>query len=943
LSVAVVTLIVCACLVGLAAPAAHAAAGPVALVAWGDMGTKQQGVPTGLSDVTAISAGGDFGLVLETGGTVIAWGGDGQDTGFVPPGLTDVTAISAAADYSVVLKANGTVVAWGTDERGQVDVPAGLANVTAISAGDHHSLAVRSDGTVTGWGDNSDGGLDVPPGLGNVVAVEAGSGQSMALRSDGTAAAWGANTYGQGTVPAGLANVTAISAGYGFDLALKSDGTVVAWGRDDTGQTAVPAGLNHVVAISAGWGSSLALKDDGTVVAWGRLYPTYQGGFPMTPPAGLDHVAAIAAGGSDSIALVSGAATPLTTVSCDWLPCSPGVDYRGAQLDLIPHATAGSPVTRTVYTLDGTDPATSPTAVTYNRTGLTVTSSATLKFASIDQAGHAEPTRSLFIGAVQDTVPPVTAVHCDAAPCGTVAYPKPVSVSLTATDTGGSGVVKTVYTTDGSDPRSSSTAKTYNYAFTISQSTTVKAYSIDAAGNIEPVQSVFIQVAALGPAYTSVVDGRDSLLDHWRLGEGSGKAHDTTGRYEGTFIGTTGGAQGAVANDPDPAVSFNGSTSKVSLPSLGTVGDFTIEGWTYLTTCSTANNTLYGTSGAVRILVRCPPSTRTTAYAGVWLNGTEYVLQPYGGSSNLHTWVHWVLTRQGSVLTLYRNGVQIAQRSDLPASALATLNGYIGMQANGNYPLTGRIDEIAVYASPLSATDVADDYQAALSGAPPPPLTAYKTAVLGESSLVTYWRLGERSGTTAADSKTAHTGVYSGVTLGSSGALTFDPDTSASFNGSTSKVSVPSLGTAGDFTIEGWTRLTNSSTLNNTLYGSLGGVRLLIRPGTTNAAYAGVWLNGAEYVLQPNSPFSNLNNWVHWALVRKGSTLSLYRNWQQIAQRTDLPATALATLTGTIGMQSNGNYPLTGGIDDVAVYASALRGTTIVRHYFAAENGPAPS
>ena len=81
-----VALIACACLVGVAAPAAHAAAGPVALVAWGDMATRQQGVPAGLSDVTAISAGGDFGLVLDSDGTVIAWGGDGQDTGFVPPG-----------------------------------------------------------------------------------------------------------------------------------------------------------------------------------------------------------------------------------------------------------------------------------------------------------------------------------------------------------------------------------------------------------------------------------------------------------------------------------------------------------------------------------------------------------------------------------------------------------------------------------------------------------------------------------------------------------------------------------------------------------------------------------------------------------------------------------------------------------------------------------------
>jgi hypothetical protein len=60
-------------------------------------------------------------------------------------------------------------------------------------------------------------------------------------------------------------------------------------------------------------------------------------------------------------------------------------------------------------------------------------------------------------------------------------------------------------------------------------------------------------------------------------------------------------------------------------------------------------------------------------------------------------------------------------------------------------------------------------------------------------------------------------------------------------------------------------------------------------------------------------------------------------------QQQDVPATALATLNGYIGRQSNGSYPLAGNIDDVAIYAAALPGTTVVRHYFAGVNGPAPS
>ena len=82
----------------------------------------------------------------------------------------------------------------------------------------------------------------------------------------------------------------------------------------------------------------------------------------------------------------------------------------------------------------------------------------------------------------------------------------------------------------------------------------------------------------------------------------------------------------------------------------------------------------------------------------------------------------------------------------------------------------------------------------------------------------------------------------------------------------------------GNFSIEGWTYLTNSSVTNNTLYGNLGTVRLLARSGASTAAYAGVTLNGTEYVLQPASQLSNINTWVHWALTRNGGTLTLYRN-----------------------------------------------------------------
>jgi hypothetical protein len=223
-------------------------------------------------------------------------------------------------------------------------------------------------------------------------------------------------------------------------------------------------------------------------------------------------------------------------------------------------------------------------------------------------------------------------------------------------------------------------------------------------------------------SYFGLVAANSTLLAYWRLGETTGTvATDTAGTHNGTYVKSpTLGSPGALANDPNTAVTFNGTNQRVTVPPLPSEGDFTIEAWTYLTNPSVNNNTVYGDKGTVRLLAR--PGTgsfKTAASVGVTLNGTEYALQPDSPASNINTWVYWVVTRHGGTLTLYRNGAQIAQRTDLPATATANISGYIGDQANGNYYLTGRIDEVAIYSSALTASTVASHYQAALTGPAP--------------------------------------------------------------------------------------------------------------------------------------------------------------------------------------------------------------------------------
>jgi peptidoglycan/xylan/chitin deacetylase (PgdA/CDA1 family) len=100
-----------------------------------------------------------------------------------------------------------------------------------------------------------------------------------------------------------------------------------------------------------------------------------------------------------------------------------------------------------------------------------------------------------------DTTPPATAITCNSAACSTGWYNTvPVTIALSATDTGGSGVAQTRYTLDGSDPSASATAITYTSAFTVSQTTTVRFYSTDLAGNAEPPRTQLVQIDAAAPA-----------------------------------------------------------------------------------------------------------------------------------------------------------------------------------------------------------------------------------------------------------------------------------------------------------------------------------------------------------------------------------------------------------------------------------------------------------
>jgi peptidoglycan/xylan/chitin deacetylase (PgdA/CDA1 family) len=97
-----------------------------------------------------------------------------------------------------------------------------------------------------------------------------------------------------------------------------------------------------------------------------------------------------------------------------------------------------------------------------------------------------------------DTIPPTTTAICNGTVCSTGWYRQPVTATFTATDTGGSSVAATRYTTDGSTP--ADTSPLFSAPFMLSETTTLMYRSWDSAGNVEPTRTTIVQLDTVAPS-----------------------------------------------------------------------------------------------------------------------------------------------------------------------------------------------------------------------------------------------------------------------------------------------------------------------------------------------------------------------------------------------------------------------------------------------------------
>jgi peptidoglycan/xylan/chitin deacetylase (PgdA/CDA1 family) len=260
--------------------------------------------------------------------------------------------------------------------------------------------------------------------------------------------------------------------------------------------------------------ASVAFEVDGTQVGTATRPPLATTWDSSTVPDGT-HTITVLGYGSDGAVLDTDAATvtvsntaadtipPTSAIRCNQLPCSANAYNSAVSVSL--SATddpGGSGVREIRYTTDGSDP-TSTYGTVYSGT-FSVTANTLIKFRASDNAGNLEPVRSQQIEV--DGIAPTSSVFCGGSPCESTYYDQPVAVSLAASDAGGSGVARIVYTTDGSTPTETD-GSVFDTAFTLRATTTVKYRAFDNAGNAEPVNAALIKVDVTPPATTIACDG----------------------------------------------------------------------------------------------------------------------------------------------------------------------------------------------------------------------------------------------------------------------------------------------------------------------------------------------------------------------------------------------------------------------------------------------------
>jgi YD repeat-containing protein len=236
--------------------------------------------------------------------------------------------------------------------------------------------------------------------------------------------------------------------------------------------------------------------------------------------------------------------------------------------------------------------------------------------------------------------------------------------------------------------------------------------------------------------------------------------------------------------------------------------------------------------------------------------------------------------------------------------------------------------------------------------------STYRSEILGTPGLRDYWRFGEQSGNTFADSIGGHTATaQNGFSLGTPGAIDSDLDTAATFDGATGAGSVPlDFSGTSQLTVEfwlNWAAYANDDDLAMELTPNFNNINggLLVDPNAAEmGGKFGVGIGRGEsrnnvYFARPSTGV-----WHHYALVfdttaAAGQQIIPYVDGQPISYEklnSGTGAGPFANSTLYLMSRAAGTLFGKGSLDELSIYDRALSGTEISAHYQSARTNKFP-
>jgi hypothetical protein len=335
------------------------------------------------------------------------------------------------------------------------------------------------------------------------------------------------------------------------------------------------------------------------------------------------------------------------------------------------------------------------------------------------------------------------------------------------------------------------------------------------------------------------------------------------------FDGTSGQFLNTVAN-----TAFNFGT-----------GDFTVEGWVYPTS----------TSGTRPIVEIRTSAANSTGFALLSQSGATtlnvYTNGGFAGASTgsiaTNQWNHVALVRSGNTWTYYINGTSSGSFTNSstqsdggttgPKIAGSTTAGEIWIGYISNIRI---VKGTAVYTSNFTPSTTP---LTAISGTS---LLTCQSSRFADSSTNAFAITVNGSPSVQAFSPFNPTAAWSASTNGGSGYFDGSGDYLTTTTSSAFDLS------SGDWTIQGWYYPTAYSAGNNVLIyvGTSAGDKIVIADISTGGSGLYYLLNGSPVIT--SSTKAPLNAWSFFALVKSGSTTTLYLNGVSLGTTTSVPTSS---------------------------------------------------